>query len=221
MTRAWQRGLYAITESETVARGTLATQAAAAIAGGAVIIQYRDKSAIESRRLAEARSILAVCHDHDVPLIINDDIALAAAVEADGVHLGRDDAAFHTARRKLGVHAIIGVSCYNDLPRAITAAAEGASYVAFGRFFSSLTKPQAVQANIEILRRAKQRVDVPVVAIGGINAENGYALISAGADLLAVSHGVFGRPDVMAAARSVARLFDNDAGEQQREVSSA
>jgi thiamine-phosphate pyrophosphorylase len=215
---AWQRGLYAVTDPALIAAHDLATQVGAAIAGGAALVQYRDKGAGDSQRLARARALVTVCHDHRVPLIINDDIALAVAVGADGVHLGRDDARLSAARRTLGPHAIIGVSCYNDLPRAIAAAEAGADYVAFGRFFPSRTKPHALQAEIETLLSAKQRLKVPLVAIGGITADNGAALISSGADLLAVIHGLFGQEDVTAAARSVAELFDDAAFDRQRKV---
>jgi thiamine-phosphate pyrophosphorylase len=216
--RPWQRGLYAVTDPGLIAPPDLAAQVGAAIAGGAALVQYRDKEASDSQRLVCARALLAVCHDHRVPLIINDDIALAVAVGADGVHLGRDDAQPAAARQRLGPHAIIGVSCYNDLPRAMAAAEAGADYVAFGRFFPSRTKPHAFQADIETLRRAKQRLNVPLVAIGGITADNGTALIATGADLLAVIHGIFGGEDVTAAARSIAELFDDAAVGRQRKA---
>lgn len=208
--RAWKHGLYAIADSELIAARDLAAQVDAAIAGGAVLVQYRDKSADAVERISRARLLLSCCRAHQVPLLINDDVALAAAIGADGVHLGRDDAMLSTAREQLGPHAILGVSCYNLLPRAIAAAEAGADYVAFGRFFPSRTKPHAVQADMDLLRRAKQRLDIPLVAIGGISAENGAALVEAGADLLAAIHGVFGQADVKTAARRIAELFDNE-----------
>lgn len=207
MTRIWQRGLYAITDPELIAVADLVAQVGAAIAGGAVLVQYRDKTADAAQRIARARAVLACCRAHQVALLINDDIALAAAVGADGVHLGRDDAAFTAARQRLGAHAIIGVSCYNQLPRAIAAAEAGADYVAFGRFFPSRTKPHAEQADVDLLRHAKKNVTIPVVAIGGITPENGGSLIAAGADLLAAIHGVFGVSDVRGAARRYSSLF--------------
>ena len=208
MIRPWGHGLYAVTEPGLIATGDWATRVNAAIAGGAALIQYRDKADAEPHRLDQLRAIVTLCHAQGVPLIVNDDITLATAVGADGVHLGRDDARLAAARQALGAHAIIGVSCYNDLSRAVVAAEAGADYVAFGRFFPSHTKPHAPRADAEILSLAKRRVNVPVVAIGGITADNGAALIAAGADLLAVIHGVFGQADVTAAARSIAGLFD-------------
>ena len=141
--------------------------------------------------------------------IVNDDITLAKQTKASGVHLGREDASVADAREQLGPQAIIGVSCYNELTRAETAQAQGADYIAFGRFFPSRTKPQAVQANPDLLREAKKKLHIPVVAIGGITPENGAALIAAGADALAVIEGVFGQPDIRAAAERYARLFKN------------
>ena len=217
MMRPWQRGLYAVTDSALTAPEDLAAQVGAAIAGGAVLVQYRDKVA-SPQHLEVARAILMVCRSRHVPLIINDDIALAATVGADGVHLGRDDATLTAARQQLGPDAIIGVSCYNDLARAFAAAEEGADYVAFGRFFPSPTKPHASRAEVALLQYAKQRLNIPITAIGGITANNGGALLEAGADLLAVIHGVFGQADVTAAAAAIAGLFDDGAGQRDRRI---
>lgn len=212
---SWQRGLYAITDPELIADSELTAQVDAALSGGAVLIQYRDKRRDETQRVACARAVLACCRARQVPLIINDDLALAAAIGADGIHLGGDDTTVATARQHLGSRAIIGASCYNQLPRAMAAARAGADYVAFGRFFPSRTKPHAVQAEMDLLRRAKQSLPIPVAAIGGINASNGAALIAAGADLLAVIHGVFGQPDVAVAARRIAQLFSTETSQQR------
>ncbi len=207
MTALLSRGLYAITDSNL--RGErLVESVAAALRGGAVLVQYRDKSADASRRVADARALLRLCREHGVPLIINDDVELAATIRADGVHLGRDDLSLQAARQRLGAGAILGVSCYNLPQRAVKAARAGADYVAFGRFFSSQSKPGAVAADSALLRHARQALDLPIAAIGGITADNGATLIEAGADLLAVIHGVFGQPDVTTAAQHLAQLFD-------------
>jgi len=200
-------GLYAITNGDN-APGLL-ERVAAAIAGGAAVVQYRDKTMDAASREHEARDVLAVCRAHGVPLIINDDVALAATVGADGVHLGRDDAAVHEARRVLGDAAIIGVSCYNDFDRAVAAQQAGASYVAFGRFFASHTKPDAVPASLDLIRRAKAQLSIPVVAIGGITPDNAAPLIDAGVDMLAVIHGIFGQADPEQAARRYTQLFEH------------
>jgi len=199
-------GLYAITDAELRADG-IATQVERAITGGARVVQYRDKGHDRLRRLREAGEILTICRRHGIPLLINDDVDLALAVQADGVHIGRDDTDLASTRAALGGDAIVGVSCYNRLELAIEARQAGADYVAFGRFFSSQSKPAAVQAHPELLREARAVLDCPLVAIGGITEQNGRPLIEAGADMLAVIRGVFGAANVTAAARSISRLF--------------
>ena len=201
-------GLYAITDSNLIPAAELAARVAQAIAGGATVIQYREKQLAASERHRQAAALAALCRRHAVPLLINDDVELAAAVGAAGVHLGRDDTAIRTARERLGADAIIGVSCYNTLQRAHAAAAAGADYIAFGRFFPSHTKPDAVQAEPELLQQARRQLELPLVAIGGITPENGARLLATGANLLAVIHGVFGQPDAQAAAQRYTDLFE-------------
>ena len=183
------RGLYAITQTDNKSCKTIINEVVAAIKGGAVIVQYRDKN--PSDALFIAQELLKVCHHHDVPLLINDDIELAKEVGADGVHLGREDGAIIQARKYLGDQAIIGVSCYNSLEQALIAETEGATYAAFGRFFPSTSKPLAAPAEIKTLREAKRRLAIPIVAIGGILPSNGGQLLKAGADFLAVIGGIF------------------------------
>lgn len=202
------RGLYAITRADAMGVERLVRAVTQALEGGAALIQYRDKSADGVRREAEARALREVCNDYHVPLIINDDLTLARTVNADGVHLGGDDATVDEARQKLGRSAIIGVSCYNMLSRAQAAEAAGADYVAFGRFYPSRTKPQAVTAGMELLRTARAGLHIPIVAIGGITPENGARLIEAGADMLAVVEGVFGDEDIRNAAHGYTQLFE-------------
>jgi thiamine-phosphate pyrophosphorylase len=205
--RSLPRGLYAITDSHLIPADKLTGQVAAAIRGGATVIQYRDKSSSPAQRQQQAAALVSLCHDHGIPLIINDDVELAVAVGAHGVHLGKADSTVRSARKQLGANAIIGVSCYNEFERAVEAASEGADYVAFGRFFPSQSKPDTVTADPELLRQARQSLGIPVVAIGGITPENGQPLITTGAQLLAAIHGVFGQVDVQAAARRYAELF--------------
>lgn len=200
-------GLYAITDPALCPDKTLQAQVAQALAGGCRVLQYRDKRADHARRHSLAAGLAALCRRHQALLIINDDIALAREVGAQGVHLGRDDADPAAAKAQLGGQAIIGVSCYNRLDLALAAAGAGVDYIAFGRFFPSLTKPNAVQATPELLRLARASIDLPLVAIGGITPENGGPLIEAGADMLAVVHGVFGQPDIRAACRRLSELF--------------
>lgn len=206
--RQLPRGLYVITGSEYVDSGRLANAVQHAVMGGARIVQYRDKSGNTAGRRREAAALRDVCHEHDVLFIVNDDIRLASSVGADGVHLGRDDATVSQARHLLGDEAIVGVSCYNQLGRARRAQQEGASYVAFGSFFPSQTKPGATPAERDILSRARDELSIHIVAVGGITTDNGSSLIRAGADMLAVCGGVFDHRDPEAAARHYARLFE-------------
>lgn len=197
-------GLYAITQTENKSADTVINEVEAAIKGGAVIVQYRDKHPQDAPFLA--RELVKVCHRHSVPLLINDDIELAALVNADGVHIGKEDGAVAQARKRLGNAAIIGVSCYDSVEQAIAAQSQGATYAAFGRFFPSSSKPLAAPAHIETLRQAKLKLTIPLVAIGGILPENGAQLVAAGADLLAVIGGLFEhRPEQ--SARAYQRLF--------------
>ena len=164
-------------------------EVAAAVRGGAAVVQYRAKSPRDP--MGEASAMLDLCQSASIPLIINDNVELAAMIGADGVHLGREDASLAAARKRLGANAIIGMSCYDSLEQALDAAAAGANYVAFGRFFPSATKPGAPRAHLETLRIARGKLTIPLVAIGGITADNAQPLLEAGADLLAVIEGVF------------------------------
>lgn len=199
-------GLYAITP-DGVHGPDLVERTAAALRGGARLVQYRDKRADAERRLDEARQLRALCTAAGALLIINDDCELSAAAAADGVHLGRDDAPPGHARTVLGDDAIIGVSCYDSIERAAAAVSAGADYIAFGGFFPSPTKPDAVPAAPDLITRAKATYAVPVCAIGGITPQNGGQLVAAGADMLAVLSGLFSGTDVETSARMYTKLF--------------
>lgn len=199
-----KRGLYAITQPEHKGIEQVLLEVEAALRGGAVVLQYRDKNPVDAVSLAS--QLLALCHRFQVPLLINDSVELAQAVGADGVHLGRDDGDIFEARRRLGTDAIIGISCYNDVTKACSAAEQGADYVAFGRFFPSGSKPLAAPADIATLQAAKQQLSVPIIAIGGILPENAGQLLTAGADLLAVIGGIFDH-EPETAARAYQALF--------------
>lgn len=202
------RGLYAIT-SEALCRqpARLLADVEAALRGGAGLIQYRDKWNPPARREELAAALLALCRARDVPLIVNDDARLAARIGADGVHLGAGDGPLAEARRLLGACALIGITCSNSLERARAAASGGADYLAFGRYFPSLTKPDAPPATLDLLRSARSELQLPVCAIGGITPANAPQVIAAGADMVAAVEGVFGASDVQAAAKSYASLF--------------
>jgi len=201
------RGLYAITDALLIPDDRLTEAVEQAILGGARLIQYRDKSHDDARRLTQARALNELCQHHEVPLIINDDVELAAQVGAAGVHVGKDDSAFAIARARLGGNALIGVSCYDRLDLALEAVRAGADYVAFGAFFPSPTKPTEIRASVALLRKARATLNVPIVAIGGITPDNAPLLLDVGADALAVVSGVFDQPDIQAAARRYANLF--------------
>lgn len=194
-----RRGLYAITQLDHKSHRQVFNDVEAALKSGIVMLQYRDKASVKSVKLAQ--ELKRVCAEYQIPFIVNDDVNLAAQINADGIHLGQHDVSLAEARAKLGDDAIIGISCYNSLQYALDAEQAGASYVAFGRFFPSGTKPLATPAHIETLRNARRQLTVPIVAIGGILPENGGLLVNAGADLLAVVGGVFnGEPEASVSA---------------------
>ena len=197
-------GLYAVTP-DLADTDDLVARVAASIAGGATAIQYRNKLVDAPTRRAQATILARIVRARGALLIVNDDAALAAAVDADGVHVGDDDGGVMAARAHVGPDRIVGVSCYNDYACAQAAVAAGGDYVAFGSFFASGVKPLARRANVSLLARARG-LGVPVVAIGGIDAANASLLVDAGADAVAVITAVFGAPDaaaVVTAARSL------------------
>ncbi len=207
--RHFPSGLYAITpETENTAQ--LLAQVEAALAGGVAAVQYRDKSDDVACRHEQASELVALCHRFNVPLIVNDDLRLADLCEADGVHLGRDDGSIAKARVILGPEKFIGSSCYQSLELALAAQAEGADYIAFGSFYPSTTKPQAVRADIALLRAARTPIHIPILAIGGITPTNALALLDAGADSLAVLTALFESPDIQAAAHAFNALFASE-----------
>jgi thiamine-phosphate pyrophosphorylase len=208
MTPAFPRGLYALTPDEPDTQ-VLVAKVRAAIAGGAAAVQYRNKPADPALRSAQARALAALCRAAGVPLVVNDDIDLALGVAAAGVHLGRGDGDLAAARRRLGPGRLLGASCYNRLELAERAVAAGADYVAFGSMFASPTKPAAVRAPLALLGAAR-RFGRPVVAIGGITLENAPAVITAGADALAVISALFEAGDVAGQARAFNDLLTRE-----------
>jgi len=201
------KGLYAITPDETDT-AELLRKVRLALLGGAGILQYRNKTATAALRLKQAEALRELTREFAVPLIVNDDTALAQQVDADGVHLGGADGSAADARAVLGSGKLIGVSCYNRLALAQEAVRQGADYVAFGSFFVSTVKPEAVAATPDLLRQARRELNVPIVAIGGITAQNGAQLLKAGADALAVISAVFAAPDIEGAAKEFFNLFE-------------
>jgi len=201
------RGLYFVTPEVAAGRTALV---AAALRGGARLVQYRDKSGDTGRRLTEARMIADQCRAAGALFLVNDDLELCAAVGADGVHIGENDAGIADARARLGPGALIGASCYNNLDSAHAAADAGADYVAFGSVYPSPTKPHARRAHVDLLRQARRELDIPICAIGGITPENAAPVVAAGADMIAVIQGISEASDPESAALRLQSLFTAD-----------
>ena len=200
-------GLYAITP-DLADTDDLLYRVRAALAGGARVLQYRNKSASTQLRLTQARALQALCAARGVPLIINDHLDLALAVDAAGLHLGGEDGDIAAARARLGADKLLGVSCYDRLELVEAAQAAGADHVAFGSFFASGVYPDAVRPPLDLIGRARQRFTVPLVGIGGITPANAPQLITAGISAVAVISAVFSAPDIEAAAREFQSLFE-------------
>ena len=198
------KGLYAITESDS---NNLLKNVRLALQGGVSILQYRNKNADTAQQAMEATALVSLCQKYNVCFIINDDIQLAKQVRADGVHLGRDDGSIGEARDILGDDAIIGVTCYQDIERAVNAEKSGADYVAFGSFFASPTKPNAPRADIELLQHARSQLSLPICCIGGITLQNADSLIEHGADMVAVISSLFAAEDIEQTARQFSASF--------------
>jgi thiamine-phosphate pyrophosphorylase len=195
-------GLYAITP-DCASLAKLLPLAQAVIAGGASVLQYRNKTSAPHAQMVQV--LAALCNNKNVTFIVNDDLQLARY--ADGVHLGKEDGDIVLARQQLGADKIIGVSCYDSLQRAVVAEQAGADYVAFGSMFDSTTKPQATRASLELLRKAQSVLHIPIVAIGGITLQNAQAVVTAGADAIAVINAVFAATDPCQAAREFCNIF--------------
>jgi len=205
------RGVYALADTSLLAGAELAARVDAALRGGVAVVQYRDKSVDVSRRLMEAHELRALCSRYGAAFIVNDDVDLALAVGADGVHLGRGDVSPALARVRLGPAALIGATCYDRLELAPAALAAGADHVAFGRFFPSSTKPGQIYASLELLRAARASLRCPIVCIGGIRADNAAPLLAAGADALVVGSALFGPGvDSESAACALAALWKDN-----------
>lgn len=204
--KAAVRGLYAVTP-DIADTAELTAKVEAALVGGAALVQYRNKTADPELRVVQAGTLRALCQARGVPLVINDNIDVATALDADGLHLGKEDGMLSEARARLGPEKLLGASCYDHLESAVAAVRAGADYVAFGSFFASPVKPAAVRAPLTLLREARQRLGVPIVAIGGITLDNASQLIAAGADAVAVISALFSAPDIRVAAERFNELF--------------
>lgn len=203
-----RRGLYLLTPDDPDT-GRLVARLAPVLATRPALVQYRNKPASPALRATQARAVLEACRAAGVPLVLNDDWRLAREIGADGAHLGEHDGDLAQARAAMGARAILGASCYDDIARARAAAAAGSSYLAFGAFFPSATKPGARRAHLSLLREAAP-LGLPRVAIGGLSPDNAAPLVAAGADLLAVLGAVFDAPDPVATALAFQSLFPSN-----------
>ena len=199
-------GLYAVTPDEP-RTDILLRKVGQALAGGAAALQYRNKTAAPALKLEQGRALAALCHASGAAFIVNDDVALALELDADGAHLGADDGDLTEARRRLGPDKLLGASCYDRIELAAAAAQAGADYLAFGSVFASATKPGAVRAPLALFAEAGRRFQLPLVAIGGINLQNAPAVFAAGADAVAVISAVFDAGDIAECAAAFTRLY--------------
>jgi thiamine-phosphate pyrophosphorylase len=213
MPQAIINGLYALTP-DVADTPELVAMTRQALEGGASLVQYRNKAAGSELRREQAHALARLCRAFQVPFVVNDHLDLAIEARADGVHLGREDIPLTDARRLLGHGKFIGISCYDRLELAADAEHHGADYVAFGAFFASVTKPGATPAALDLLNRAKQELQIPVVAIGGITRDNAAGLIRRGADAVAVSNALFHASDTRAAAEDFSRLIKQNKAKQ-------
>jgi len=207
MTHSSLQGLYAITDPTLLPGKKLIKAVEQALLGGASVIQYRDKTATEVELIRRAEDLASCCRKFQRPLIINDRVDICKRVKASGVHLGQSDNAVHDARNQLGNEAIIGTTCHNSIALAEKANQDGASYVAFGRFFNSHSKQHAHPAELTTLEQATRTILLPKVAIGGINLDNGQSVLAHGADMIAVIHALFAADDIAAKATAFSKLF--------------
>ena len=200
-------GLYVLTDSKTFPHSQWPDRVEKIIVGGATVIQLRDKTLSNNELLSHANNILEICRHYDVPLIINDRVSLAKKINADGVHIGKNDKTIRVARKYLGNKFIIGASCYRNLHSSIQAQNYGADYVAFGSVFPSTTKPQASRCSFATLREAKKILQIPVCAIGGIRQANFQSVLTTGVDLVAVGHSIFNASHPQQAATKMAQTY--------------
>lgn len=201
-----KKGIYAITDCANTTEQELLEKSENILKTGICLFQYRNKESDQQKKKRLAQALQSLCHQYNVPFIVNDDVSLAKDIAADGVHLGKDDGDIHLARETLGTK-IIGISCYNDIARAIKAEQDGADYIAFGAFFPSITKPDAKKAEIDLVKQAKLQLSIPVVAIGGITPENATQLIDANIDYLAIISGLYAASDTIKATQNYNDLF--------------
>ncbi|RKJ57057.1 thiamine phosphate synthase [bacterium 1XD42-1] len=197
--------LYAVTDRSWLGNGTLSDAVEAALRGGATMVQLREKSLTQADFLQEAKTLAALCARFQIPFLINDNLEIALACNADGVHVGQDDMAPQKARALLGPGKILGVSAHT-VDQALAAEKTGADYLGVGAVFSTATKQDAASVPLETVREICQAVSIPVVAIGGISADNILSLQNSGVVGAAVVSALFAAEDIFSAAQNLSRL---------------
>ena len=200
------RGLYVITDEKLTPYEKMFDMVQQALKGGARIVQLRDKHNSDDFLLPIAKGLKTLCHKYDAIFIVNDRVELALKSDADGVHVGEEDSDI-TEIRKILKDKIIGVSCYGDVERAILMERLSASYVAFGSFYPSLTKPNSKIIDKTVLSEAKRFLKIPICAIGGITLDRARKLIEMGADMVAVINDIWTAENIEERAREYSKLF--------------
>jgi thiamine-phosphate pyrophosphorylase len=201
------KGLYAVTP-DIADTDLLVKKVEAALAGGVNVLQYRNKQANHKLQTQQARALLPLCRQYNVPLIINDSVKLCLTLDADGVHLGADDGNLAEVRSRIGEDKILGASCYNRFDLALSAQNQGADYIAFGACFASNTKPNAPVADLSLFSQARAELSIPAVAIGGITLQNATQAMQAGADAIAIIQAIFAEDDVKLASQQFSQLIN-------------
>ena len=198
--------IYAISDDILMPENLALEYAREILECGVNFFQFRSKKAVKNERLAS--EILNLCEKFGAKFIVNDDIKFAKKIGAKAVHLGKDDENIKEAFEILGKDAYVGVSCYNDISLAINAAKNGASYVAFGSVFTSPTKPNAPKCGLEVVKEAKQILNLPVCVIGGINETNIGSLSHAKPDLIAVISAIYKDGNIKENIKNLQRIIE-------------
>ncbi|RJF95656.1 thiamine phosphate synthase [Noviherbaspirillum saxi] len=204
------RGLYLVTPDwhDTAKLLDITEQA---LAGGASLVQYRNKTADTALRYEQASQLQALCRRYARPFIVNDFVKLCIELDTDGIHVGANDTPIAAIRSAIGSDKIVGATCYGDLDIACRARQAGASYVAFGGFYPSLVKKYPSTTSPGIVSRAKAQIGLPLVVIGGMTTGNAQPLLVAGADMVAAISSIYLAKNPLAAARDFVALFDTAA----------
>lgn len=198
-------GLYLVTDTNICSREKLVSVTEAAIKGGVTLVQLREKDISTREFFAEALELKKLCKHYNVPLLINDRIDIALAVDADGIHIGQSDMPLKVSRKILGPNKIIGLSAGN-VNQAVEAVNDGADYLGVGAVFPTSTKNDASNVGIEMLKQVRKSVDIPIVGIGGINPDNISQLYGSGIEGVAVVSCIMGSDDPYTVSKQLSKM---------------